>query len=45
MLIKKHQMGCEALADIVITVTIATYLVRSKTGWTSTDKMISRLLL
>jgi hypothetical protein len=32
-------------ADILITTTIAVCLIRSRTGWSQTDKMINRILV
>jgi len=38
-------MGCEAVAGMVVTVTIAVYLYRARTDFTSTNQLIMRLLL
>ena len=44
-LIYSLQHGCVALGDTIVTVTIAACLLKSKTGWKDTDRLIKRLLL
>lgn len=36
---------CMTALDLITTGTIATCLIRSRTGWATTDRMIGRLLL
>lgn len=42
--ISDFQKSSEMAADLVVTLTITTFFMRSKTGWKATDKVISRLL-
>lgn len=39
------QLSVEVLGDLLITVTLIIYLMRSRTGWKHTDQLIKKILV